>query len=105
MTTSRVFHASRLTRENRLFPASVEITEQAVVRRKRSWLSEEETSIHLAQVASVGIQSGIVFAELHIESSGGGEDIVVSGLTKGTARRIRALIQEWQSLHLGQALP
>lgn len=94
------FRASRWTLGNRLFPTVIEITGEAVVRRKRSWFSMSETTMHLARVASIGIETGVLFADLRIESSGGGEDILSHGHWKGDARRIREKIQAWQTENL-----
>jgi len=98
---SDVFRASRLTSGNFLFPTEIEVTDQAVIRRKRTWFHRSETSIHLSRVASVAIETGPLFSDIRIESSGGGDDIVSHGHTSRDARRIQELIQAWQSSHLG----
>ena len=98
-----VFQASRWTSGNRLFPVRIEIKDEAVVRRKRSWLSTSEESIHLSRVASVRIEARICFADVRIESSGGGDDLVSHGHWKGDAFRLRDLIQEWQTRNLPRA--
>ncbi|HEU4952243.1 MAG TPA: hypothetical protein VFT46_09815, partial [Holophagaceae bacterium] len=65
---SEVFKASRWTKDNRLFPTVIEVTDQAVIRRKRSWFSVNEMSIHLSKVASVRLDTGLFFADVLIES-------------------------------------
>lgn len=97
---SETFKASRWTSGNRLFRTVIEVTEEAVIRRKRSFFSASEKTIHLSRVASVGIETGIWFADVRIESSGGGEDIVSHGHWKGDARKMRDLIQAWQTHRL-----
>jgi hypothetical protein len=94
------FRASRWSSGNHLFPTSIEVTDDAVVRRKRRWFSVSEETIHLSRVASVGIETGILFEDLRIESTGGGEDLVSHGHWKGDARRVRDLIQAWQTSNL-----
>lgn len=94
---SQVFKASRLTRGNRLFPTVIEVSDQAVLRRKRSWFTVNEMSIHLSKVASVRIDAGLLFADILIESSGGSDPLASHGHSKGDARRIKALIEEGQS--------
>ena len=98
---TRSFRASRLTRGNLLFPTVLEVTDQALVRRKRSWFKVSETTMHLSRVASVTIEKGILFADLRIESSGGGEDILSHGHFKGDAQRVKRLVEEWQGRELG----
>ena len=68
---SEVFKASRWTKGNHLFRTVIEVSDQSVVRRKRSWLTVNEMSIHLSRVASVRIDTGLLFADLLIESTGG----------------------------------
>lgn len=97
---SAVFRASRWTRGNFIFRTTFEITNDAVVRRKRRWFSTSEETMHLSRVASVGVQAGILFADVRIESTGGGEDLVSHGHWKKDARAIRDLIQEWQTKNL-----
>jgi hypothetical protein len=56
------FRASRWTKGNHLFPTIIEVTETAVVRRKRSWFTVNELSIHLSKVASVRIDTGLLWS-------------------------------------------
>jgi len=100
---SAVFKASRWTRGNFIFRTTFEITSDAVVRRKRRWFSITEQTIHLSRVASVGIEAGILFADVRIESTGGGEDLVSHGHWKKDAKTIRDLIQDWQTRNLPPA--
>lgn len=94
---SESFTASRWTGGNRLFPTRIEITDKAVIRRKRSWLSSEEMSISLFKVASVRIKTGLVWSEIDIESTGGSDSITSHGHKKADARRIKQLIEERQA--------
>jgi len=55
---SETFRASRWTRGNLLFPTYIEVTDKAVIRHKRSWLSQDEISISITKVASVHIKPG-----------------------------------------------
>ena len=100
------FQASRFTHGNFLWPTVIEVTGESVIRRKRRWFSVDEMSIHLKRVASVHIETGLVWAQLRIESTGGGDDIESHGHSKGDAREIKALIEQGQSTHLdGRADP
>jgi hypothetical protein len=90
---SETFKASRWTRGNFLFPTVIEVTDQAVIRRKRSWFSRDEMSIARSKVASVHIKTGIIWSEVLIESSGGTDPLKSHGHRKSDARRIRDLIQ------------
>lgn len=100
---SQTFQASRLTKGNRLFPTVIEVTDQAVVRRKRSWFSVNEMSIHLSKVASVRLDTGLFFADVLIESSGGSDPLASHGHSKGDARRLKALIEAGQGRFLAKA--
>ena len=100
---SEVFKASRWTKGNHLFRTVVEVGDQSVIRRKRSWLSVNEMSIHLSRVASVRIETGLLFADILIESTGGSDPLVSHGHFKGDARRIKELVEQGQSRLMGQA--
>ncbi len=98
---SETFRASRWTRGNRLFPTVIEVTEQAVIRRKRSWFTSNEMSIHLSRVASVRIDTGLVWSDILIESTGGTDPLESHGHRKAHARRIKELIEVAQSRMAG----
>lgn len=94
------FRASRWTKGNRLFPTVIEVTESAVVRRKRSWFTVNEISIHLSKVASVRIDTGLLWADILVESTGGSDPLTSHGHRKADARRIKELIEAAQSRSL-----
>ena len=91
------FRASRWTKGNHLFPTVIEVTETAVVRRKRSWFTLNELSIHLSKVASVRIDTGLLWADILVESTGGSDPLTSHGHRKPDARRIKELIEAAQS--------
>jgi hypothetical protein len=93
---SEKFQASRWTNGNHLFPTVIEITDKAVVRHKRSWISKDEISISITKVASVHIKTGIIWSDILIESSGGTDPLKSHGHRKADARRIRELIEAVQ---------
>lgn len=98
------FFASRWTRGNRLFRTLIEVTDTAVVRRHRNWFTVNEMSIHLQRVASVRIETGLLWSDILIESTGGGDDIQSHGHRKADARRIKELIEAAQSRQLGASV-
>jgi hypothetical protein len=51
---TETFRASRWTKGNHVWSTVIEITDAAVVRRKRSWFTVNEISIHLSKVAEPG---------------------------------------------------
>jgi Bacterial PH domain len=97
------FVASRWTRGNHLFPTVVEVTDSAVIRRRRTLFSRSEETIHFQRIASVRIETGLVWSDLIIESSGGTDPITCHGHRKADARRIRDLITVGQDAHLPAA--
>lgn len=97
-----VFRASRLSAGNRLLPTQVVITPQSVVRYTPRWIGRHEHSIHMAHVASVRIDTRLLFSDVYIETTGGTSAIVCTGHTKGDAKRMKALIEEYQSEYYKQ---
>jgi hypothetical protein len=93
---TETFQASRWTNGNHLFPTVIEVTDRAVVRHKRSWFSKDEISISINKVASVHIKTGILWADILIESSGGSDPLASHGHRKADAQRIRTLVEEAQ---------
>jgi hypothetical protein len=93
---SETFQASRWTTDNHLFPTIIEVSDKAVMRRKRSWFSSDEISISIQKVASVHIKTGLIWSTIVIESSGGSDPLTSHGHTKGDARRIKELLEGYQ---------
>lgn len=91
-----VFVASRMTRGNRIFPTQVAITPASVIQYKAQWFGRQEKSIHTSHVASVTIDTGMLFSDMTIETSGGSEPIVCHGHRKGDALRMKELIEQYQ---------
>ena len=98
---SETFHASRWTSGNRMWRTTIEVTENSIIRRKRSWFTVNELSIHLSRVASVRIDTGMLWADILIESTGGSDPLTSHGHTKQDARRIKELVEAFQSRHSG----
>ncbi|MEI6471765.1 MAG: hypothetical protein WCO20_03900 [Holophagaceae bacterium] len=94
---TETFKASRWTQGNHLFATVIEVTDAAVVRRKRSWLTVNEISIHLSKVASVRIDTGVFWSDILVESTGGSDPLTSHGHTKADAQRIKELIEAAQT--------
>jgi hypothetical protein len=92
-----VFRASRLSRGNRLFPTQVLITPQSVVHYTPHWIGKHEQSIHMAHIASVRIDTSLLFSNVLIETTGGASPIHCRGHRKGDAVKMKELIERYQS--------
>ena len=92
-----VFHASRLSEGNHLFPTQVLITPTSVVQYKPRWIGRQEETIHLAHVASVKIDTGLFLSNVVIETSGGSDSIRCHGHRKADAMQMKTLIEQYQS--------
>lgn len=102
---AETFQASRWTRGNFLFPTVIEVTDKAVIRRKRTWFSRDEISMSIYKVASVHIKTGLIFSDILIESSGGSDPLASHGHTKGDAQRIKEMIEEYQAMPANRNQP
>jgi hypothetical protein len=96
-TTGDVFRASRWTRGNHLFPTQVAITPAAVVQYTPQWIGREEESIHVAHVASVRIDTHLVFSDVIIETSGGSDPVRCHGHHKADAIKMKELVERYQT--------
>ncbi len=97
MPGPHVFVASRLSRGNRLFPTQVKITPTSVIHYTPQWLGQLEQSINIAHVASVKIDTNLLFADVCIETTGGHNAIHCRGHRKGDALAIKSLIERFQT--------
>jgi hypothetical protein len=92
-----VFRASRWSRGNRLFPTQVLITPTSVVQYTPRWIGRREETIHMAHIASVKIETGVLLSDVLIETSGGSDPIVCHGHAKSDAARMKTLIEQYQT--------
>jgi len=95
--TGDVFRASRLSSGNHLFPTQVLITPSSVVQYTPRWIGRLEETIHMAHIASVKIETGLLFSDVLIETSGGSDPIVCHGHGKGDAARMNTLVEQYQT--------
>jgi hypothetical protein len=94
-----VFRASRFSKGNHLLPTQVLITASNVVHYTPQWFGRYEHSIHIAHIASVGIDTHIIFSDLYIETSGGATPIHCRGHYKKDAVRMKDLIESYQTAY------
>ena len=92
-----VFRASRLSAGNHLFPTQVLITPTSVVQFTPRWIGKREETIHMAHIASVKIDTGVLLANVLIETSGGTDPIACHGHRKGDAVAMKDLIERYQT--------
>lgn len=92
-----VFRASRLSAGNRIFPTQVLITPSSVTHFRPQWIGKLEESIHISHVASIRIDTNILFSDVVIETTGGHNPILCHGHSKGDAIEIKRLIEEFQT--------
>ena len=92
-----VFRASRWSRGNRLFPTQVLITPTSVVHYTPEVVGRKEHSIHIAHVASVSIDTNLLFSNVLIETSGGATPVTCHGHRKADAVRMKQLIEQYQT--------
>jgi hypothetical protein len=94
-----VFRASRLSSGNRLLPTQVLVSPTSVVHYTPQWIGRFEESIHMAHVASVRIDTHLVFSDVLIETTGGASPIHCRGHYKSHAVRMKQLIEQYQTAY------
>jgi hypothetical protein len=92
-----VFTASRWTQGNFFFPTKIIVSPNRVSRSKSRLFGSNEETIAMSKVASVHISTGMIWAEVVIESTGGTDPITSHGHRKADAARIRDLIEHYQA--------
>jgi hypothetical protein len=86
---TRVFRASRWTKGNRIWPTQVAVFPNRVVRYTPRLFGHFEETVGIAQVASVSVDSSLLFGDVVIETTGGSQPIRCHGHTKADAEEIR----------------
>jgi hypothetical protein len=94
-----VFRASRLSRGNLLFPTQVLITPSSVIHFTPQWIGKREQAIHLAHIASMTIDTNLMFSDVTIETSGGTSTVRCHGHSKADAVRMKDLVERYQTQH------
>src|ERR1700758_899650 len=92
-----VFRASRLSRGNHLFPTQVLVTPTSVVQYTPRWIGRREETIHIAHIASVKIETGLLLSNVVVETSGGTDPIECHGHRKRDAVAMKNLIERYQT--------
>ena len=100
-----VFRASRLSSGNHLFPTQVQITPTAIVQHTPRFIGRSEHSIHVAHVSSVRVDTGMIFSDVYIETSGGASPVRCHGHRKSDALEMKRLIEQFQSTYYRQQPP
>jgi hypothetical protein len=99
VSAGEVFRTSRLSSGHRLFPTQVIISPHSVVHHTPQWIGRHEHSIHIAHVASVRIDTGMIFSDVIIETTGGSGSIRCRGHHKADAIRMKQLIESYQTAY------
>ena len=92
-----VFRASRWTKGNRIWPTQVAVLPNRVVRYTPRLFGHFEETIGIDQVASVSVDSSLVFGDVIIETTGGSQPIRCHGHLRRDAEEIRRRITEAQA--------
>lgn len=100
-----VFRASRISSGNHLFPTQVQITPTAIVHHTPRFIGRTEHSIHVAHVSSVRVDTGVIFSDVYIETSGGASPVKCHGHSKRDALEMKRLIEQFQSTYYRQQPP
>jgi len=77
----------------------VQITPTAVVHHTPHWFGRSEHSIHIAHIASVRVDTGLMFSDVYIETSGGASPVRCHGHKKRDALEMQRLIEQFQSTY------
>lgn len=99
LAAGQVFRASRLSGGNHVFPTQVLISPTSVVHHTPQWIGKREHSIHIAHVASVSIDTHLLFSDVYIETTGGTTPIACRGHGKVDAVRMKQLIEQYQTAY------
>jgi hypothetical protein len=94
----KLYHSSRWSVHNHLFPDSLRLARDGLVFRKGRFFGSSEEHINYRAVASLRVKNGIFFSILSIETSGGSQPVYINGLWKSDAREIQDILREYQHM-------
>lgn len=94
----KLYHSSRWSAHNHLFPDSLRLARDGLVFRKGRFFGSSEEHINYRAVASLRVKNGILFSTLSIETSGGSQPVYINGLWKSDAREIQDILREYQHM-------
>jgi hypothetical protein len=97
-----IYRSSRLTSGNRIFPSSITIDGDQITYRKNRWFGSTEEAINCSHVASLRSAHGMIWSKMTIETSGGSQPIVITGLSRNAAEAIEAVVRKAQGGTIGQ---
>jgi len=106
-TAAPVFFASRWSKNNLLFPTQVAVQPTQVIRHRKKPIGAQEEAINITQIASVKIDTGLLWSNVIIESTGGANPIVCHGhlnadvdaiLSESDPKKAFGLVQDLQRL-------
>jgi hypothetical protein len=92
-----VFRASRWTQGNRIWPTQVAVFPNRVVRYTPRLIGHFDETIAIDQVASVSVDTGLLFGDVIIETTGGSQPIRCHGHRRRDAEEIRHRITDAQT--------
>ena len=88
---THTFAASRLTSGNTVFPDKMEIDDEKVTFYKSHLVGYETTVILRANIGSVTVNAGMLFADIVIETNGG-QITTANGFKRSEAKEIQSLL-------------
>jgi hypothetical protein len=92
----KTYTSSRLTAGNFWFPDKVTVASDGIHFLKRRLFGSDEELINYDQIASVKINSGVLWSDITIETAGGSQPVFINGLPKGQAQEIKDSIRQYQ---------
>ena len=89
------FRSSRLTKGNFFFPDRVIIDDDSINFIKSKLIGKNEEIINFDQIASVKVNTRLIFGDVYVETSGGSQPIFINGLKKRDAEEIKNLVRDY----------
>ena len=93
----KYYKSNRLTSGNTFFPDQVIVADDGIHFIKNRIFGSDEEIITYSKIASVKLNSGILFADMTIETTGGSQPIFINGLSKNDAQEIKEAIRYYQT--------
>jgi len=87
------YTSSRVTSGNFFFPDEVTLSRDGIHYTKRRIFGSNEEVISYRGIASVKVNTKILFADVVVETTGGSQPVIIRGLPKEAAKNIRETVR------------
>lgn len=90
---NKTYKAMRISGGNSIFPDKLVLTESTITFEKGKLIGNSSISIKLSEVSGLSVETGLLFANITIQSTGG-TIIYANGFSKSDAQELKEFLNK-----------